>query len=1074
MNACARLSLREEPLSWKESSGRIYSVIAHVDVQLREGQPLGKYSTVCSQALIGARTCSTAGGSTTNASVVRSGKVVIRAVLSTSESQFTDLFALCGNDARRLTYVFRGLDVQEQRIAGHRSVTDSRKGEVAGNHMWRNPARGKHLPEGQLLYTSSPSQPQGSGYVTYHSIYCCLYRVICRKSVLVTQYTATFQSSIVGSVSSCRDDSKILSHGFALSKEWQILGPFQIGTRELYGGFRALEYNTSTSFRSSLAFNGTVSWSEAHAKVDNSVTRAEAKFSVSFPDIDWGFLQRVYGWTSLQWQGWARGHILIRSNETQILTFNAKQVLEFWINNKHYFGGDFYGFERAAVTLRLEPGVHRLDVRLIRDVRAMGGVGTPTLDVDLALDSSTCDLHQLRTHRKPSANVLIADLFGGEAGSFNSPYASVAVRNDALEDAYVLGVKGDHDKSEAQLISQEPIKLVPGQSRPLPFRIACISPDSCSELMTINVTYCLGGSDKEEKTISILAWPQKRGVYEPQKITYMHPGGIVSYAILRPPSNNAECSSAEEKHLPILIQLHGAGVDVDSDVVRHTLDPFPDLCAWVLFPSGVTDWSGDDWHQWGLADVEAAVAAIPDWIERNQWTGPGVDVDRWLVGGHSNGGQGTWYLATHRPDKVIAAASLSGYSSIQNYVPYTFWHSTDPGRMAIVHSVLNSYRHELLLENVADMPVFLQHGSADDNVPSYHSRLMALQSQEAGVNSSFEEMAGRPHYWDGVMTTDSLAAFYEQNLNRPASDTLPHDLAGFSVVSANFGDMGPRKGIEILELITPGQLGRIDVSFHPLVAGGCILRTSNVLSFRVPLLFSECKISGVDGQLVTALQSGLPYTDWTLENGNWASQGWSIPLDGYFPPMPPRMAANQLGPLDAILRTRGIPSIVVHSKAARDVALQISRNLYQYYAADSVITEDYEAAINQWGNNLISVAIGADLPAGIEAYFHAIKVSSDHINIVDLDHRQHYYESTHGLAAIFLRPAQGRRLELIVWGVDKENLEVAARMVPLMTGSGQPDFVIADKSILLKGLGGTLALGFLDSYWNVSRNSYFT
>ena len=43
--------------------------------------------------------------------------------------------------------------------------------------------------------------------------------------------------------------------------------------------------------------------------------------------------------------------------------------------------------------------------------------------------------------------------------------------------------------------------------------------------------------------------------------------------------------------------------------------------------------------QWGFADVEAAVAAIPGWIEAIGWNGPGIDVDRWLVAGHSNGGQ---------------------------------------------------------------------------------------------------------------------------------------------------------------------------------------------------------------------------------------------------------------------------------------------------------------------------------------------------------------------------------------------------------------------------------------------------
>ena len=42
---------------------------------------------------------------------------------------------------------------------------------------------------------------------------------------------------------------------------------------------------------------------------------------------------------------------------------------------------------------------------------------------------------------------------------------------------------------------------------------------------------------------------------------------------------------------------------------------------------------------WGFADIEAAVASITLWIESVAWSGPGVDLDRWYIVGHSNGGR---------------------------------------------------------------------------------------------------------------------------------------------------------------------------------------------------------------------------------------------------------------------------------------------------------------------------------------------------------------------------------------------------------------------------------------------------
>ena len=73
----------------------------------------------------------------------------------------------------------------------------------------------------------------------------------------------------------------------------------------------------------------------------------------------------------------------------------------------------------------------------------------------------------------------------------------------------------------------------------------------------------------------------------PHRITFIHPGGIVSYAILTAPSENA-ISGSPKKRLPILLNLHGAGLEADSHQVRHMLDAVTDLPAWVMFPTGVT------------------------------------------------------------------------------------------------------------------------------------------------------------------------------------------------------------------------------------------------------------------------------------------------------------------------------------------------------------------------------------------------------------------------------------------------------------------------------------------------------
>ena len=41
---------------------------------------------------------------------------------------------------------------------------------------------------------------------------------------------------------------------------------------------------------------------------------------------------------------------------------------------------------------------------------------------------------------------------------------------------------------------------------------------------------------------------------------------------------------------------------------------------------------------WGAADVQAAVDAIPDWMEAVKWNGLKAALNDWIVSGHSNGG----------------------------------------------------------------------------------------------------------------------------------------------------------------------------------------------------------------------------------------------------------------------------------------------------------------------------------------------------------------------------------------------------------------------------------------------------
>lgn len=198
------------------------------------------------------------------------------------------------------------------------------------------------------------------------------------------------------------------------SRIWQVLGPFQIGTREatwgsdplaFHGGFSSLEPDERT-FASSLAPLGYVSWSELRADVQAGTNSdcgneadqnsfASATSSLSFPEVDWNALQSVYGWSALQWQAWIRGTLTVRGEQELTIELSLPGILEFEFDGERHFGGDYYAFGRAPLVQKLSPGSHVLNVRVIRDVRTMGATGPPVLHLPFLANQVSASLHVL-------------------------------------------------------------------------------------------------------------------------------------------------------------------------------------------------------------------------------------------------------------------------------------------------------------------------------------------------------------------------------------------------------------------------------------------------------------------------------------------------------------------------------------------------------------------------------------------------------------------------------------------------------------------------------------------------------
>ena len=146
-----------------------------------------------------------------------------------------------------------------------------------------------------------------------------------------------------------------------------------------------------------------------------------------------------------------------------------------------------------------------------------------------------------------------------------------------------------------------------------------------------------------------------------------------------------------------------------------------------------------------------------------------------------------------------------------------------------MRTTLRNASHELLMRNYSNVPVFIQHGSSDDNVPVFHSRRMYQLLSQNGHSGllNYSELEGKGHWFDEVFTTPRLIQFYRTILQNSAFPSLP---AQFSLVVSNPAEMGARGGILTQHLKSSDSLGTIDITRKPTCWE---LRTSNISRFRL-------------------------------------------------------------------------------------------------------------------------------------------------------------------------------------------------------------------------------------------------
>ncbi|KAG9003012.1 hypothetical protein FRB93_011299 [Tulasnella sp. JGI-2019a] len=875
--------------------------------------------------------------------------------------------------------------------------------------------------------------------------------------------------SVIGEVSSKMSNEWTI----AVSEDFDVLGPFPLKAREQH--FLSPSYpikvgpsythNASATYLSSLPDGGQVTWS-------NGKTSTPGQYQISYPDIRWASIRETQGWASLQHHSILRSTITISPSNIKTVTDRvqrptAPHSLAISVKLGSFFAilprgqglklgedvawypGDIYGLGGPPHLIPLptnlslsSPFICDIFISVDYEIRLFGDphAYAPRSETPRSVVNVAASLEQGEDALVVGEDHVFPDVVGGwMLGD------ALGIELKSLQGEWIFGGVDCSSRELDFSLNDPTFNISSGQTRRISLKIN--QAKAISDLPNLDLTIRFSSRNTSSRQITLIArinlhhipalqsmTPDDLATLSPLKQTYWAPHA--SQALIVPPLHIGA------PYTTPIIALHGAGVELTNPFWPAAI-PRQDR-SWVIIPSGGSSW-GYDWRGPSLQDILAAVSALR---VREPDMPAGL-----VVIGHSNGGQGTFHLASRYPDLVHSSMPAAAYQSAPLYVPETYSHGrywVDPTLDSILKSSTAGGDNDRFLGNLVRGRVRVVHGGDDGNVPVWHGRAAVQTVKDWSLNSDIEliEVPQKDHWFADVFTHPQRSAIIADFASTAVKKTeFPQSFTLTVLWPRESGAMG---GYRILDTKIHGRFA------SARIVNGTIVRSTNIriLSYQHPVGVGLRPAEIVlDSQPIQLGDSASGETLFRLTDGGTWEEVQQPLLDDLHP---------YAGPISRVLVSETAITIVVASdRGPMDVAKRLAWALYTYLALDIAIVSDDQmaeeaaAGVTRIGSVIVMSAqtptiYGQSVLGHRPSEFRVAKDGSFELR------GRHFSDA--GTALLFMHSRH-----LFMHGTDLAGLERAFRAFPFRTGTPCPEWIILAKEVDTFSYGGILGAGFWGS-----------